>query len=377
MFARNFRLASTRVAQSARQFSSGGGGGGGGAGLPVAALALGAAGYAYYEASNSNAALEEKVDGLQVQLSGKTNSAFVFIKPHACKGTPGKVESLVEDSFKSAGIRVTSKGEMLAETIDKNMHIDTHYGAIASKAVKLQPKELNVPEKGKAAFQKMFGETWESAIAAGKVYNAKDGAAKLGIDSAGLNEKWSKLKRGTDLIKFGGGFYCGKVDGIYVMNGFYMSMRAAYCNPGEKIQWYTVSWPADSLSWEGFRGEVLGATNPSEAPVGSIRRAILDKYKELGLKSKPNTGDNGVHASASPFEALAERVNWLGASVETDDFGKGMLAKKIPAETIAKWSGDCQVSVEGETAPGKTMSVFDTLEDLDADTILEKVSKVN
>lgn len=89
----------------------------------------------------------------------------------------------------------------------------------------------------------------------------KDGAEKLGVDAAGLNAKWSKLSRGKDLIKFGGGFYCGKVDGIYVMNGFYMQMRAAYTNPGEKIQWYTVSWPADSLSWQDFRGEVLGATD--------------------------------------------------------------------------------------------------------------------
>lgn len=100
--------------------------------------------------------------------------------------------------------------------------IDTHYGAIASKAVKLQPSELNVPDKGKAGFEKMFGESWDSAIAAGKVYNAKDGAAKLGLDSDGLNKKWSKLSRGKDLIKFGGGFYCGKVGDIYVMNGFYM-----------------------------------------------------------------------------------------------------------------------------------------------------------
>ena len=39
----------------------------------------------------------------------------------------------------------------------------------------------------------------------------------------------------------------------------------AYCNPGEMIRWYTVSWPTDSLSWEDFRGEVLGATDPSAA----------------------------------------------------------------------------------------------------------------
>lgn len=110
---------------------------------------------------------------------------------------------------------------------------------------------------------------------------------------------------------------------------------------------------------------------------GSVRRTILDSYKALGLKSKPDTGDNGVHASASPFEALAERVNWLGKTVEEDSFGKGLLAKGIPKETIQKWSEDAQVSVEGETKAGKTMSVFDALEDLDADTSLEKVSKIS
>mmetsp|Transcript_3757 Transcript_3757/g.5421 ORF Transcript_3757/g.5421 Transcript_3757/m.5421 type:complete len:402 (-) Transcript_3757:185-1390(-) len=351
--------------------------GGSGIGMPLALAALAGAGYAYYDADQKATALKEQVDDLQVQLSGKTNSAFVFIKPHACKGTPGKVESLVEESLKKNGIRITGKGVMPAETIDKNMHIDTHYGAIASKAVKLKPSELNVPDKGKAAFEKMFGEKWDDAVKAGKVYNAMDGAAKLGIDGSGMNDKWGKLSRGKDLIKFGGGFYCGKVDDIYVMNGFYMQMRAAYTNPGEKIAWYTVSWPVDSLSWADFRGVVLGATDPTTAPKGSIRRTILDEYKSLGLKTKPNTGDNGVHASASPFEALAERANWLGASIEGDLYGKGLLAAKVPKSKIEEWSGDSQVSVEGETEPGKTMSVFDTLEDLDADDILAKVAIIN
>ena len=223
----------------------------------------------------------------------------------------------------------------------------------------------------------MFGESWDSVIAANKVYNAKDAAEKLGLDAAGINKEWSKLTRGKDLIKFGGGFYCGKVGDIYVMNGFYMSMRSAYCDAGEKIKWYTVSWPTDSLSWESFRGDVLGATDPSSAPKGSIRRTILDSYKQLGLKSKPNTGDNGVHASASPFEGLAERCNWLGVKVEEDDFAKGLMAAGVSEETIAKWSTDSQVSVEGETAAGKTMSVFDTLEDLDADIVLSKVPKIS
>jgi hypothetical protein len=39
----------------------------------------------------------------------------------------------------------------------------------------------------------------------------------------------------------------------------------------------------------------------------------------------PNVGDNGMHASASPFEALAERSNWLGADVGSDPFGKALI----------------------------------------------------
>lgn len=228
MFARAFQRNASqalRTAGSGRPFSSGGGGGGG-AGTAVSIIALAGAGYVYYDSQQKVESLSNEVKDLQVQLTGKTNSAFVFIKPHACKGTPGAVESVVEDKFKSSGIRITGQGDMNAEDIDKNMYIDTHYGAIASKAVKLKPSELNVPDKGKAQFEKMFGESWESVIASGKVYNAKDAAEKLGLDASGINAKWSKLTRGKDLIKFGGGFYCGKVDDIYVMNGFYMSMRA-------------------------------------------------------------------------------------------------------------------------------------------------------
>ena len=233
--------------------------------MALASIALGVGTYTWFDTEDQIEGLKEQVNQLQVEVSGKTNSAFVFIKPHACKGKAGAVESVVEDKFKAAGIRIHEKGEMLAEDIDKNMHIDTHYGAIASKAVKLKPSELNVPDKAKAAFKKAFGEDWEAAVAAGKVYNAKDAAAKLGLDSEGLNREWSKLSKDKDLIKFGGGFYCGKVKDIYVINGFYMSMRAAYCNPGEKIRWYSVSWPTDKLSWQDFRGEVLGATDPSTA----------------------------------------------------------------------------------------------------------------
>jgi hypothetical protein len=131
------------------------------------------------------------------------------------------------------------------------------------------------------------------------------------------------------------------------------------------------------LSWADFRGKVLGATDPSVACEGSIRKLILQQYnKTLGLDTKPDTGNNGVHASASPLEGLAERMNWLGVSLEDDDFGRALLAKGVSPHTIRQWAADAQVTVKGETTRGKTMSVFDTLEDLDSDTVLAKVDKI-
>ena len=50
----------------------------------------------------------------------------------------------------------------------------------------------------------------------GLVFNATDGAKKLGITADELGKKYDSLKKGEGIIKFGGGFYCGKVDDIYV-----------------------------------------------------------------------------------------------------------------------------------------------------------------
>ena len=39
----------------------------------------------------------------------------------------------------------------------------------------------------------------------------------------------------------------------------------------------------------------------------------MKDWEALGLGFVPNVGENSVHASASPFEGLAERMNWLQA----------------------------------------------------------------
>jgi nucleoside diphosphate kinase len=161
------------------------------------------------------------------------------------------------------------------------------------------------------------------------------------------------------------------VAAIFVINGFYMSMREKYTRDGASIHFATVEWEESALSWQAFRGEVLGATDPATAVPGSARRAIYDDWKSLGLQAQPDVGDNGVHASASPFEAMCERLNWLGATLESDPFGAQLLAAGIPKETILAWTKDPQVTVEGKSA-----SLFDSLEDLSVSACLAKAKEI-
>lgn len=115
-------------------------------------------------------------------------------------------------------------------------------------------------------------------------------------------------------------------------------------------------------------------TDPKDAPQGSLRHTILDRYEQLGLQSPPNQGDNGVHASASPFEGLAERVNWLGEDLEEDAFGKALLDAGLPKARILEWFKDPQVTINESSATGST---FDALEDLDAEACFLKLTELH
>jgi len=298
----------------------------------------------------------------------KDNSAFVFIKPHA---NNANVQALVAQMLTSANINILSDGELTGEEIDAGKLIDQHYYAIASKATLMKPDQLPIPA---ATFESFFHLSWNDVLAQGKAYNALDACAYFGIDANTLDKHWGKCKKANKLVKFGGGFYCGLIDTIenkepiYVFNGFFMSMRAKYVTPGTSIHYYVVEWNSSELSWSDFRGKVLGPTDPTTAPADSVRGKILADWQSLGLTSCPDTGDNGVHASASPFEGLAERMNWLKVSPQNDNFGMKLVDHGISVDTIKAWSIDPQVKGGG---------VFDAFEDKDCGVCITKAIELN
>jgi len=209
--------------------------------------------------------------------SGLTNSAFVFIKPHA--NTPA-TQDLVKEKLIKAGITIVSESEITGETIDKKKLIDKHYYAIASKATILSPAEFSVPAD---KFQEAFGESWPSGLSEKRAVYAMEACADFDCTPDELNEAWRQAEKEKKVVKFGGGFYCGLLSvgdtkpSLYVFNAFFMSMRSKFVQKGTSIHCYEVEWQPSTLSWQSFRNDVVGPTDPSSAPKGSIRRTILDK----------------------------------------------------------------------------------------------------
>merc|ERR1719491_1846125 len=197
---------------------------------------------------DADACLAKCVELSKLNKPTPKNAAFVFIKPHA---VTDKVKELAKAGLQKHNLKILKEGSIKAEVIDSKKLIDQHYYAIASKATILKPEQLNVPED---KFQAQFGLSWKDALASGKVLNAMDGCAKLGIDADQMDAEWAKTKAAKKLVKFGGGFYCGLVevagkDPLYIFNGFFMAMCAKFTQPGTQIYYYKVEWEPRKLAW--------------------------------------------------------------------------------------------------------------------------------
>jgi nucleoside diphosphate kinase len=197
--------------------------------------------------------------------------------------------------------------------------------------------------------------------------------AKEALASASLDELKAAM---TDLdaesvAKLKAALQPPAAEKLFIINGFYMAMREKFTLESAQIHYFVVEFDAEKLSWEDFRGKVLGATDPSKAAEGSIRSLILTKYSELGLASAPTTGDNGVHASASPFEGMCEFLNWLEVPLDEDPFAQALLAAGMSKDLLMEWTKDPQVEVAGKKA-----SIFDQLEDMNAADCLAKACEI-
>lgn len=306
------------------------------------------------------------------------NVAILFVKPHA---NNEKVQALIADSLKTMGLEVLSQRTVTAVEIEKGALAAKHYYAIASKAGYVpsfdSPAQLNVP---KDKFKAKFNVDYDAAVADGKVFSGAGACKYLGVTKDELDNINYKQKKAGNLIKFGGGFYCGQLDDkvagkkIYVFNAFCGNMLDAYvAKSSQGVTIFKIQWDEAKLSWADFRSQKLGPTDPATAPADSLRGLVYANWEKLGLAKQPNVGLNGVHGSASPFEAMAEVENWCGESLESQPFYKQLLDAGVSAKQIDEWKYEAQIVVDDT---GKKGSSFDAVEDIDSTTCIAAFAKL-
>jgi hypothetical protein len=166
-----------------------------------------------------------------------------------------------------------------------------------------------------------------------------------------------------------------KIDGtvIYLFNGFHAKQLLHFTGAGRLIVVMTLK---GDMSWADARTNFIGATNPSNAQIGSLRRTLLETKDALGL-DEVSMGYNGFHLSAGPVEGLIELIRYNSDHAAkqiktTEDFSFGRSLKSaLDAKQLDRVLSNDNVP-QGE----KMVSVFDLTEEFDADTALEKLKAV-
>ena len=232
----------------------------------------------------------------QREASTLLNSALVFIKPHAYSSS---VKDLVKRKLKSIpSLVIKCEADITGRRIDDKKILDSHYHSIAKRACTIDPAADVSTHNAESTnnfprdkFQSFFLETYSKVVSEKRVMNAKTACERYHLSPTQLEELWRKAEQDNKVCKLGGGFYCGlivqlpsssnsdasPVSSIYVINGFYMSLREKFTKSNVVIHCYEVLWDAKYLSWREFRSNVIGCTDPSKAAEGSLRRQIYDK----------------------------------------------------------------------------------------------------
>ena len=253
--------------------------------------------------------------------------------------------------------------------------------------MKVSPKDL--PQVSNSAEEKCrncFGRSWTELLASGAVYNLREAEPKLCGDwgSKDIEKEW----RSGEYVKLFPGTYVAAMSAavpqkekIYVVNGFYASMKDMFENPVSApngVHWKVLQWDPNKLTWAEFRDKVIGPTKVDDAPEDSLKGILRDRYRELGLDKKPYGAENGFHASASPLESFRERLIWLKGSLPQADYesleekAKDPVAQRlINSHSVEKYCGNPVVTINGIQT-----TVFDAVEHKNPLECLEILTKM-
>mmetsp|Transcript_28479 Transcript_28479/g.42246 ORF Transcript_28479/g.42246 Transcript_28479/m.42246 type:complete len:446 (+) Transcript_28479:86-1423(+) len=324
---------------------------------------------------------------LNLRLDQPANFAFVYIKPNA--NTPA-VRDLVHDflldhinPLDDGGGRIVAEYDISSDLIQEGNLVEKQFKLLAHHAMFRSGSSVDISNDD---FKAAFGEDLQLVKNEKRIYNAREALSGLACNPRGLEQAWREAEKDSSKGKihcFGPDCYCGNLelngDNVYVMNGFFMTMREEYVEAGASTHAYVIQWNADTLSWKDFINKAIGAADPFKALPDSLRKIIFEKYQMLGMSTQPSLANDCIHASASPLEGLAERIHWCSKKVHQDEYGRILLGKGIPEGKILDWCDNVFVSLlplNGKDPNSCDMRIFDVVQGMDSKECADKLTEL-
>ena len=294
------------------------------------------------------------------------NQFVVFLKPEATEeGVKfGDVFDVVCSAFEGAKITIGAISVLSGPFLSTNQIMDAHYGVINQ-----------ISRMGISAISQDAREVLNTAFSS----EIQHGAEILGghqflerfpsISATGL----SVLSDNLGTKKLGSGTYCLSIKAFgqsyLILNPFHPFQLAHYTSPETAIVVFECRSPT---SWAHLRHQVAGATNPLNAADGSIRKILLSRKGELGLK-EVSQGSNCIHLSAGPIEGMIEVQRFFKKSqtelpAEDTSFGHLLLQKGFTQSDIETLRSNPSFQRDGGS-----VTAFDLTEDLDSQSAVNRL----
>ena len=288
--------------------------------------------------------------------AGKNEFLF-FMKPELTIASQGvdfdKVLELTLSKIEEFDLSIKNVRVLSADYLKQHNIIAQHYGVINAIA-----KDAHGMSQGaKETFKEKFGQELSEANVLGGIQVLKKFPVfnATSLDFLVQNCPFTKLAGGTYAVT-------AKMDAdkYYIINGFHPRQLEHFTEAGRSIVVFTLT---GDLDWETAREHFIGATNPTKAEAGSLRRSFLEQKDELGL-AEVSQGSNGVHLSAGPVEGLVELVRY------NSDFGSADGKKTYKdfqfGQQLSERLSDAQIqrilANEDLDVDGRKESIFDLTE---------------
>jgi len=283
-----------------------------------------------------------------------------FFKPELTSSGDVKIDKILPDILhilkkKHHNVEIGAVSVLSGDYLSERDIMIQHYGVIASIS---KHGESVISAVAKQALGEKFADFPGAEVLGGHQFLARFPEFNpFSLSVMNDNLGTTRLAGGTYAMKV-------KVVGkpFIVLNPFSAYQLVPYTTPGHSI---VVMEILSKEPWAKLRTDVCGVTDPKDAVEGSIRKTLLHKKGEYGLKEVEKSS-NGVHMSAGPLEGMVELQRFFNLKAEETAFGKALAKHGFSAEQIAKLATNPLLDVDG-----KKVSAFDLTEEKDVSKSLE------